>query len=81
MGIIERLRAKPNRQTTEVPTGNGQNINVPSICHSMEDDALRCEAARILSEVRCYLEAASDGSMSRNNSENLAGELLEMIDR
>lgn len=32
-----------------------------------------------LAEVKPYLVAAEDGSMSRNNSEALAGELLEML--
>ncbi len=32
-------------------------------------------------EVKSYLVAARDGSMSRNNSENLAGELLEQLER
>lgn len=34
---------------------------------------------KFLEEVRCYLVAAADGSMSRNNSENLAEELLESL--
>ncbi len=32
-------------------------------------------------EVKSYLVAARDGSMSRNNSETLAGELLEQLER
>lgn len=38
------------------------------------------EAAALFEEVRAYLVAAADGSMSRNNSEQLAAELLELID-
>ncbi len=38
------------------------------------------EAADLLSEIQGYLIAASDGTMSRNNSENLAGELLDKLD-
>lgn len=38
------------------------------------------DAANILQQVQEYLVAAADGSMSRNNSENLAGELLKLID-
>ena len=37
-------------------------------------------ADSLLGEIRGYLVAASDGSMSRNNSEQLAAELLKMID-
>lgn len=37
------------------------------------------EAADLLREIRGYLQAAEQGSMSRNNSEQLAGELLEAI--
>lgn len=37
------------------------------------------EAAGMIAEVREYLIAASDGSMSQNNSEALACELLEKI--
>lgn len=37
------------------------------------------EAAELLHEIRGYLEAAASGSMSRNNSEQLASELLERI--
>jgi len=37
------------------------------------------EAADLLREVHGYLTAAADGSMSRNNSEQLASELLEAI--
>lgn len=32
-------------------------------------------------DVKNYLIAARDGSMSRNNSETLAGELLEQLER
>ena len=35
----------------------------------------------LLAEIREYLIAAEDGSMSRNNSEALAGELLEKLTR
>jgi hypothetical protein len=35
---------------------------------------------KFIDELRCYLIAASDGSMSSNNSENLAAELLEKLD-
>lgn len=45
MGIVERLRAKPNRPTTKMQLGNGQEIDVPAISHSFEDDSLRKEAA------------------------------------
>jgi hypothetical protein len=38
------------------------------------------EAAALLQEIRGYLVAAADGSMSRNNSELLASELLQQID-
>lgn len=38
------------------------------------------DAAKLLEEVRGYLIAAADGSMSRNNSEQLASELLAQID-
>lgn len=38
------------------------------------------EAATLLQEIRAYLVAAADGSMSRNNSEQLADELLRQID-
>jgi hypothetical protein len=38
------------------------------------------EAAELLKEIQAYLIAASDGTMSRNNSENLASELLEKIE-
>ena len=38
------------------------------------------EAADLLREIRGYLDAASQGSMSRNNSEQLASELVERID-
>lgn len=34
------------------------------------------EAAQLLREIHGFLTAAADGSMSRNNSEELAGELL-----
>jgi len=34
----------------------------------------------LLNEVRGYLVAAADGSMSRNNSEQLASELLANLD-
>lgn len=37
------------------------------------------KAARWLDEVRQYLTAAADSSMSRNNSEQLAYELLEAL--
>jgi hypothetical protein len=35
----------------------------------------------VLAEIVGYLTAAADGSMSRNNSEALADELLELIAR
>jgi hypothetical protein len=38
------------------------------------------EAAALLQEIRGYLVAAADGSMSRNNSAQLASELLQQID-
>jgi hypothetical protein len=38
------------------------------------------EAAALLQEIRAYLVATADGSMSRNNSEQLASELLQQID-
>ena len=38
------------------------------------------EASVLLQEIRGYLVAAADGSMSRNNSEQLAIELLRQID-
>jgi len=38
------------------------------------------EAANLLEEIKGYLISASDGSMSRNNSEQLASELLEKLD-
>jgi hypothetical protein len=38
------------------------------------------EAASLLQEIREYLVAAADGSMSRNNSQQLASELLQQID-
>ena len=37
------------------------------------------DAALLLEEIRSYLVAAADGSMSRNNSEALAAELLEKM--
>lgn len=59
-----------------------------SIIKSLEDAAVYgpvpCpvaqEAAMLLQEIRGYLVAAADGSMSRNNSEQLASELLQQID-
>ena len=36
---------------------------------------------KIVDEVGGYLEAASAGSMSRNNSEQLAAELLDLINQ
>ena len=59
-----------------------------SIIERLEDAAqygpLPCpvaqEAADLLAEIRGYLVASSDGSMSRNNSEQIASELLEQID-
>lgn len=36
-------------------------------------------SAALLSELRGYLTAAADGSMSRNNSEAMASELLEQM--
>lgn len=39
-------------------------------------EAMQAERA----EIRQYLAAAADGSMSRNNSETLAAELLTQID-
>lgn len=39
-----------------------------------------CEIPKnLLGDIVGYLTAAEEGSMSRNNSEALAGELLEMI--
>ena len=81
MSIIDRLKAKPNRPTVKVGVGNGQEVEMPSFRYSLEDDQLRDDAARILIEVKGYLIAAADGSMSRNNSENLAGELLAMLEK
>lgn len=43
----------------------------------LSDD--QTKAARWLDEVRQYLTAAADSSMSRNNSEQLAYELLEAL--
>ena len=37
------------------------------------------ELEELVEDVRVYLVAASDGSMSRNNSEQLASELLERV--
>lgn len=39
----------------------------------------RSDTADLWREVRKYLVAAADGSMSRNNSEQLASELLEQL--
>ena len=44
------------------------------------DAAIAEEREAWSSEIRPYLIAASDSSMSRNNSEQLADELLEWID-
>lgn len=38
-------------------------------------------SAALLSELRGYLTAAADGSMSRNNSEAMASELLKQMDK
>lgn len=38
------------------------------------------EDVELMQEIRGYLAAAADGSMSRNNSEALARELLRRID-
>ena len=38
------------------------------------------EMLEALKEVRGYLQCAVDGSMSRNNAESLAAELIEKID-
>ena len=38
------------------------------------------DAAALLQDIRGYLVAAADSSMSRNNSELLASELLQRID-
>ena len=38
------------------------------------------EVVALLREVRGYLIAAAEGSMSRNNSEQLASELLQRMD-
>ena len=45
----------------------------------LTSSATPTDAAQILEEIRNYLVAAADGSMSRNNSEQLASELLERI--
>ena len=39
------------------------------------------DTSELLAEVAAYLAAAADGSMSRNNSEQLAAELLKKIQR
>ena len=44
---------------------------------ALEIDRLK----KMLDEIHEYLIAAADGSMSRNNSEQLASELLEQLDR
>ena len=38
------------------------------------------EQQKIIGEVEGYLSSAEVGSMSSNNSQNLAGELLQMIE-
>ena len=42
-------------------------------------DSLANNKLDLLESIRCYLVAAEDGSMSRNNSRALAGELLEEL--
>ena len=50
----------------------------PSLLKFAEAIRLK-ERARLLLEVQHYLTAAADGSMSRNNSEALAEELLASL--
>jgi hypothetical protein len=46
-----------------------------------EEEAIEAwnEEPALLQDIRGYLVAAADGSMSRNNSEQLASELLQQI--
>jgi len=50
-----------------------------TICSTTSCSAVQ-KTAELIEEIRAYLVAAEDGSMSRNNSEQLAAELLERID-
>lgn len=47
---------------------------------SQDDREVVNDALTFIGEARVYLEAASESTMSRNNSENLALELIDMID-
>jgi hypothetical protein len=44
-------------------------------------ELVRADERERWEDVKNYLIAARDGSMSRNNSETLAGELLEQLER
>lgn len=61
------------------------NCDLINNCHPMEAAWVAWQAARanisdLLQEVRGYLQCVIDQSMSRNNAENLASELIETID-
>lgn len=60
--------------------GNGEWERLINLYESLSThlDAVETERAR-WAEVEGYLIAAADGSMSRNNSQNLAAELLEQV--
>jgi len=47
--------------------------------YGRESHPVALEVADLLEEIKSYLIAAADGSMSRNNSEQLAAELLDKI--
>ena len=55
--------------------------NIIDLCRDVAQAQEAAERERWRAELEPFLVAAADGSMSRNNIENLADELLEWVRR
>jgi CHASE3 domain sensor protein len=76
---IEYLRERPAQDALDViKLLKAENFHQNERIEQLEAENKRFKD--LMLEVQSYLTAAKDGSMSRNNSENLACELLDSIE-
>jgi hypothetical protein len=78
-GMDDYLDFKPTYPLLQNYTQSMVGIIIKSIEDIDSHKAIDIKQISLLSEIKEYLIAASDGSMSRNNSEALAAELLEKL--
>ena len=74
--VGEKLIAEHQRLLDSIPECEAHGKCVP---HAIEWVTKAKDQAKALDEIKSFLQACADGSMSRNNMENLAAELLDSI--